>query len=440
MKASKLTLLHYYLLTRHRSWSSRESLERWQEARIVRHLSRVRLASAFYRQHWGILPVTDWRTFPLIDKKLMMERFDELNTAGIRKEQALETALSAERTRNFRPMLGDITVGLSSGTSGSRGLFLVGPHERMAWAGAVLAKVLPRSLLHGERVAFFLRADSNLYGTVRGGRLQFRFHDLLEPMDRHIATLEKDMPTMLVAPPSVLRLLAGAALNGRLRIHPHRIVSVAEVLDPLDRLYIERAFGQTVHQIYQCTEGFLAATCRHGTLHLNEDIVCIQKEYIDAGQRKFVPVITDFSRFTQPIVRYRLNDLLTERSEPCSCGSPMTAIEAIEGRCDDLFELPSLRDAGATVTVFPDLLSRAVICSSPHIEEYKLIQVAPDRLELALRIAGHAMREPVEASAVRSLADLCGKLGCRMPFVAFVPYEHEPDNRKLRRVERRWVR
>jgi phenylacetate-coenzyme A ligase PaaK-like adenylate-forming protein len=118
----------------------------------------------------------------------------------------------------------------------------------------------------------------------------------------------------------------------------------------------------------------------------------------------------------------------------------MTAIEAVEGRCDDLFELPSMRDAGATVPVFPDLLSRAVICASPYIEEYKLIQVGPDRLELALRIAGHAVRETVETSAIRSLADLCGKLGCRMPFVALVPYAHEPDSRKLRRVERRWGR
>ena len=61
----------------------------------------------------------------------------------------------------------------------------------------------------------------------------------------------------------------------------------------------------------------------------------IEKEYIDPATRRFVPVITDFSRTSQPIIRYRLNDILTEAAAPCACGSLFTAIERIEGRCDD---------------------------------------------------------------------------------------------------------
>ncbi len=65
-------------------------------------------------------------------------------------------------------------------------------------------------------------------------------------------------------------------------------------------------------------------------MHLNEDIVHIQKEYLDEQSRRFVPIITDFSRTSQPIIRYRLNDILTEADKPCLCGSPYTAIERIE--------------------------------------------------------------------------------------------------------------
>lgn len=142
---------------------------------------------------------------------------------------------------------------------------------------------------------------------------------------------------MIAAPPSLLRRLAEAVRTGKLNVKPQRVISVAEVLDPLDREYIGQAFGQIVHQIYQCTEGFLGCTCPYGTLHLNEDLVYIEKEYVPGKDRTFVPIVTDFSRMTQPIVRYRLNDLLTESDEPCPCGSPFTAIERIEGRCDDIF-------------------------------------------------------------------------------------------------------
>ena len=72
-------------------------------------------------------------------------------------------------------------------------------------------------------------------------------------------------------------------------------------------------------------------------LHLNEDIVYIEREYLD--DRRFVPVVTDLERKAQPIIRYRLNDILVERKEPCGCGSPFLALEKIEGREDDVFFL-----------------------------------------------------------------------------------------------------
>ena len=131
------------------------------------------------------------------------------------------------------------------------------------------------------KIAFFLRANSNLYESVQRGKLQFQYFDLLERVENLVKRLETYQPTVWVAPPSMLRLLADAYVVGYLTAVPDKIISVAEVLDPLDRKVLERVFGQTVHQVYQCTEGFLGATCRYGTLHLNEDIVHIEKEYID---------------------------------------------------------------------------------------------------------------------------------------------------------------
>ena len=36
----------------------------------------------------------------------------------------------------------------------------------------------------------------------------------------------------------------------------------------------------------------------------------------------------------QAMIRYRLNDILAPSREKCACGSPLLALERVEGRCD----------------------------------------------------------------------------------------------------------
>ncbi|MCU6709901.1 adenylate cyclase [Paenibacillus sp. J5C_2022] len=435
----KLTIFRSYLATRYlRNWNNRDALESWQEKRIARHIEAVRKESPFYRELWDGKRSVEWRSFPIIDKGIMMEHFDSLNTVGMKKEEAMRLALEAERSRDFSPAMNGVTVGLSSGTSGNRGLFLVSDWERYTWAGAMLAKVLPGSIMSSEKVAFFLRADSRLYSSVRGRRLQFRFYDLLQPLERHIDQLNVYKPSIVVGPPSLLRLLAGAAQWGALAIAPAKVISVAEVLDPLDRSYIEAAFGGILHQVYQCTEGFLASTCRFGTLHINEDIVAIQKEYVDADKKKFMPIVTDFTRVSQPIIRYRLNDLITE-GDCCSCGSPLVTIASIDGRSDDLFYLPG-SDGRSDIPVFPDYIARAVIVSSDRVSEYKVIQHDRSQLEVMLELQGHASWEEESAAVVSGLDELFLKLGCVSPVYECTRYQAPEKGVKLRRVENKWKR
>lgn len=428
-------ILWHYLRTKARRFRSRAEMLDWQERRVRRHLKAILPRSPYYQERLGPLGVANWRDWPIMDKAEMMRNFDRLNTAGLRAEDAFRVALEAERSRDFAPMLGDITVGLSSGTSGNRGLFLVSPAERFMWAGTMLARVLPGSILGAYRVAFFLRANSNLYETVGSQRIQFEFFDLLDPLESHVERLNRFQPTILIGPPSLLRLLAE---HPRLAIQPVKVVSVAEVLDPLDERCLRERFGGVIHQVYQCTEGFLGVTCPHGTLHLNEDLVAFQREVLDAENRKFIPILTDFSRTTQPIIRYRLNDILTERAEPCPCGSVMTALERIEGRSDDLFYFPareaSRADAEGRVPVFPDFIRRAVMEAAPEALEYRVSQLSETLVEVALRLP--AASDDVEARVATRLAQLADTLGAQPPLVTFAPYASHRSDRKLRRVQR----
>lgn len=439
MRRAASFMLHYLRARRGPRHSNRAAFERWREARVQRHVARVRQASPFYRELWAGIPDSNWRAFPPIDKSAMMAGFDRLNTVGASKAEAFAVAEAAERSRDFKPSLRGITVGLSSGTSGNRGLFLVSPAEQAAWAGTMLGKLLPVSPLSRFKIAFFLRANSNLYASVGGRRLSFGFYDLLDPIDSHIDRIGREQPDLIAAPPSMLRALADAILSGNLHVRPRRIIAVAEVLDPLDRGIIERAFGQTVHQVYQCTEGFLGCTCAHGTLHLNEDIVYIEKEYVPGRPGVFVPIVTDFSRTAQPIVRYRLNDLLVERAEPCPCGSPFTAIARIEGRCDDIFYASSRQTGGALVAVYPDFVTRAIIGAAPDVEQYRAVQTGPDRWTIEIDVPDGQSRPTAEARIRQAIDTLCERLDCRQPLLAFASFARLPGDRKLRRVERRWA-
>jgi len=317
----------------------------------------------------------------------------------------------------------------------------VSPAERYRWAGAVFAKLLRDPLWRRQKIAFFLRANSNLYTTVHSRHMQFRFFDLLDPLTAHVAALNDYQPTYLIAPASLLRFLADQQTAGRLHIAPRKIISVAEVLDPLDEKIIAHSFQQQIHQVYQCTEGFLGSTCAHGTLHLHEDIAVIQRDYLPTAvgePRKFAPIITDFQRTSQPIMRYRLDDVLTIKEEGCACGSVMTPIETIAGRCDDIFLLRSAQNRQEMVHLFPVYGGRAIITASQEIRAYTAVQHNPDKIVISLQIA-EAQRPLAEHAIEEKFKALLRRVGAAQIPLQFATLEAEtPSDVKLRRVVRRF--
>lgn len=373
-------LSHYFAARRLDRKSSRRQLLEHQ----FRQFEQLRAAlrrSPFYRDYVS-RPLAEW---PLVDKAAWMTNFDSINTVGIRLHDAERVALRAEQDRSFDTDVDGITVGLSTGTSGTRGIFLASEAERRRWAGAILAKLLPGGLLQRERIALVLRADSRLYGTVASGQwMRFGYFDSTRPIDEIATSLVQFAPTVLVGPPSVLRALA-TSTDVASRMKVRRIVCGAEVLDDTDRALLQRAFAAPVAQVYQATEGFLGASCAHGRIHLNEEYVHVEPQWLDAARTRFVPIITDLYRHTQPVVRYRLNDVLTIASTPCPCGKASFAIDRIDGREDDVFWLPASEHDRQAVPIFADVLSRAIVTSGATIEDYEIVQTERTRWRVAVR-------------------------------------------------------
>lgn len=421
-------ILFFSLFIKYRlsNYSDRQLIFQRQTELIKKFKATVMRHSPFYKRYYQ----DELSSCPIMDKAQHLSNFNAINTKELVLNTLMNAALTMEKTRRFTDKNEAFTVGLSSGTSGNRGLFVTSENERIKWAAAIAAKLLPKGLWRKHRIALFLRADNQLYQRLNTMVLSLRFFDLILPLNVLIAQYNQLRPTILVAPAQVLKLLAEhqEELNTR---HLRKIISCAEVLYDEDKQYIKKRFGLPIHEIYQCTEGFLGATCEYGHLHLNEDIFLIEKEWLDKETGRFNPIITDLRRTTQPIIRYRLNDVLIIDDNPCPCGSALQKIKKIEGRCDDVLYFKD--NSGTTRAVFPDFISRTIIISDATVTAFQVIQHKKD----AITVYVNPLNDQVKIHIEQAILTLFHKLQLNIPHCVFAEL-HKPKQlmQKFRRIIR----
>lgn len=394
---------------RARRISTRARLEEVSASRLHRWLRDDVPNAPYYQQYLGAA-LSD---LPVVDKVTLMADFAAFNTIGLTADQGWE-AFAGDKTH------GRYIVGASTGTSGNRGLFVISQAERFRWLGTILAKALPDIWRRGHRVAVLLPLNTPLYDSAnRLRRLSLRFFDIGEDWASALETFD---PTVVVAPPKILREVA----ERRLRLHPDRIYSAAETLDALDREAIEAHFVQRLGQIYMATEGLFAVTCAHGSLHFCEDTMHFELPRIADGSDLREVIISDFSRSVQIMARYRMNDLV-RLGPPCPCGLPHRTLADVVGRADDCFYLP-----GGMIT--PDILRNAVVDADRRITDFRIAQTDAATVDVTLPCGTDlgAVETAMRALFARKgvTASLTLRQGTLLP---------EPG-RKLRRVENRFGR
>jgi putative adenylate-forming enzyme len=400
---------------------------------VVAHA--VRLAP-YYREHFAGHDLRAWRALPQSDKRTLMPRAGEANTCGISRDEAVEAALTAERTRDFTPTVRGVTVGLSSGTSGHRSLFLATRSEQARWVGTILARLLPPYRARGFRITLFSLSGSNLYDDLRGRWIRFAHLDVAMPMDDAARLLQRDPPDLLCGPPLYLRALAERQRAGALRISPERLITVADVLEPHVRRELVAAFGCPVGQVYQCSEGLVALSCPADGLHLQEDLTAVELEPIGhETDGRYTPVITDLWHRSFPIIRYRLGDVVTLAPGQCACGSAFRRLAAVEGRSDDVCEFADVR--GAMRLVFPATIRQMVLLAGDDIVDFDAEQSRPSQLRVRVLVAAGASAPDVVARVQASLdAGLAaqGIVDASVEVVADAPRVPGLKRRRIRRV------
>ncbi|MEL6538544.1 MAG: adenylate cyclase, partial [Bacteroidota bacterium] len=158
-------------------------------------------------------------------------------------------------------------------------------------------------------------------------------------------------------------------------------------------------------------------------IHFNEDWLMIEKKFLDETRDRFHPIITDFLRRTQPVVRYELNDII-HPGPPCSCGLASMTIARIEGRSDDVFRFTNTK--GENCTIYPDFLRRAVIGASDFITDYRVSQVSDRQMTYYLEVETGTEVEPVKQKVEQALKQLLGRLG-----LEFVEVTYTAENTRI---------
>jgi len=217
---------------------------------------------------------------------------------------------------------------------------------------------------------------------------------------------------------SSLHALAQCALReGRSDFRPLVAVTNAEPLFPHQREAIRAAFGCPVRETYGMTEIVAAAgECAAGTMHMWPEvgIVEVLEGEDAAGEGESGELIcTGLLNPDMPLVRYRTGDrgALRPAGASCTCGRTLPALQAIEGRSDDLLVTTDGRPVGRLDTVFKGNLP---------LREAQIIQDAFDHVRVLL-VPAEGYTEEAGRAIVGRLQDRMGPVRVTLEPVDRIP-------------------
>ena len=207
--------------------------------------------------------------------------------------------------------------------------------------------------------------------------------DCLLPPENIVRALRHFRPDVLTGFSGVISYLSQIMNdNDSQVIRPRFLVVGAEVLTPLMRHQLTKAFETPVFEVYGSHEfNLVASECKEtGELHTCDDFMIVEvlKDGRPAatGERGEV-VGTSLHSFAMPFIRYQLGDIVTKGFETCRCGQPFSTIRTVQGRMLDYFPLP-----GGRMMHPYEITGTHLLGAVSWIRQYQLIQEQVDRVIL----------------------------------------------------------
>lgn len=398
---------------------SRSELKEYQARALQSALQRAVASSPFYRERFGSLcesdaPLTD---FPVLTKRDLMTHFDQIvSDRQVTREKVEQHIDSSEPGALF---LDKYRVFATGGTTGERGLFV---YDEAAWRAVVANIVRFQRYIgidRGARSATVF-APSPVHMSCRFSAEQRALRPgspaltIAMPLGEIVEALNDYQPDLLATYPSFLRILAQEQQQGRLKISPKLLRSGAETLTSDVRDLVRETWQTHVLSSYSCTEaGFMGSECaRAEVIHIAEDLFVF--EVVDEENR-LVPdgcqgtklLVTTLTNAALPLVRYELSDLVTMAVEPCPCGLPFWRIASIDGRREEMLELPG--SDGSLLRVHA-LRLRTPLVRTEGIRQFQIVH-GKASAEILISLCPDYREGEVRPKLVRTLDGVLGDLG-----------------------------
>jgi phenylacetate-coenzyme A ligase PaaK-like adenylate-forming protein len=373
-------------LTARDHWT-RQQLLGYQQERLQAVLRHAVATSEYYRQTIGHLvdrgaPLEE---YPVLTKGQLVANFDRIVTDRRLRLADVERHLASEHA-------GDLLFGQyrACATGGTTGVRAVMAYDRPTWEYVVANAIRSNAVAGASREVRSIgigaptpqHLSCRLFDELRLGNSRLPRLNVAMPIQEVVAALNEFQPEFISTYPSFIRRLAEEQSEGRLRISPRRFCSVAEALTPDVRDLARQVWGAAIFNRYSTTETACSGSeCEHQCgIHLPEDLVVFEavddaNRPVPSGvpSRKFL--VTTLASAPVPLIRYEFSDIVTLADEPCACGRPYARITSIDGRREEILQLPRLGGGRVEIHAFR-LLSPLI--GMPGIRQYQLLHSTKD--------------------------------------------------------------
>lgn len=267
----------------------------------------------------------------------------------------------------------------------------------------------PKELYIGGQSSTFRKViefyEQNVLFPVKPKRV---WMSVARPIEDVIALCDAERPDLMVGYGGWIALFFRTVAARNLKIHlPRMVMYMAEALPHGARELIEGQFGIPVLSRYSAAEAFkIGFYCdqRRG-FHIHEDLCHIR---IVGSDGKTLPpgeqgqiVMSNLVNRGSVLLNYPISDVGSISADACSCGRTTRLLSELEGRVEDILDLPGGRH------VHPRSVWQ-VLKDDRSLLQYQLIQHEPERFELSLVTLDDAAYQRVVAKAMPELQSLLG--------------------------------
>lgn len=402
-----IRLFYHILAVKAAEKMNAAQIERLQDMRLRMLLKHVLNKSKFYKEFYNKAGITlenykkvPIREIPTITKKIMMDNYDDFVCDKNLKRKAIEKFIDDHPTTKDK-FLNKYHIIHTSGSTGEIGIFAYGPND---WA-ILLAMAVNRvtktklSIFDKHRLAYIGAmgghyAGISLASSVPKYVCDFVSIDINSPVDEIVEKLNFFQPKTLSGYSSGAYLLAEEQLNGQLNIYPEQILCSGDAMSPHMHKKIVEAFGVEPTNYYAASESIcMGSQCnKHKYLHLFDDW-----HVFDFDKQNLI--ITNLYNYSQPLIRYEMNDTVVLAEHACECEWSFPVVKKIAGRSEEFLWF-NKKDGGREF-IHPLVLVEFFV---EGLDKFQFIQRSKNLLEL--HIVVHGNKEKVKKDAEKELIEI----------------------------------